>query len=457
MEDLSKFGGFPIVGDADPVPPSVLAALPEHTRALGLLSDVSRELTSILDLQELLRRIAQRVKPLVDYHAFTVTLWNESSQLLEPVFAMRYEDSIPLRTRLGLHQGLTGAAAAERRTLRVGDVREDPRFLRCEHGVEVRSELVVPLLLQDRLIGVLDLESTKTHAFTVQDERMLQTLGSYIAVALENARLFEQVRENERRLQNDLDTAREIQLRLLPAGAREVPGLDLAAGYSPARELGGDFYDFLPHGEGRLALALGDVSGKGTAAALFGSLAIGALREHAVEHRCPPAEMLAHLNGRLHSGRLESRFIAMTFAIYDAHSRLLTIANAGAPRPLLIRDGTAEIVRVEGVPLGLFPEAEYEEVSLQLRPGDVVILASDGIHEAENADKEEFGVQRLAAVVSRLDPDGSAGKIAERILSATDEHSCGQCELHDDRTVLVLRITDEPAASSDWSKVPVIY
>src|SRR2546427_2319728 len=214
MDDLSKLEGFGARGDADLVSSSLLAALPEHTRALGLLHDVSRELTAILDLEELLRRIAQRVKPLVDYHAFTVTLWNESSQLLEPVFALRYEDTIPLRGRLALHQGLTGAAAAERRIVRVGDVREDPRFIRCEHGVEVRSELAVPLLLQDRLVGILDLESAKTHAFTAEDERMLQTLGSDIAVALENPRLFGQVRENERRLQHDLDTAREIQIVL---------------------------------------------------------------------------------------------------------------------------------------------------------------------------------------------------------------------------------------------------
>src|SRR2546426_12095896 len=130
MDDISKLEGFGAVRDADLVSSSLLAALPEHTRALGLLHDVSRELTAILDLEELLRRIAQRVKPLGDYHAFTVTLWNESSQLLEPVFALRYEDTVPLRGRLALHQGLTAAAAAERRTGGVGRGREDPGLSR---------------------------------------------------------------------------------------------------------------------------------------------------------------------------------------------------------------------------------------------------------------------------------------------------------------------------------------
>src|SRR5207302_9003384 len=146
---------------------------------------------------------------------------------------------------------------------------------RCDTGVDARSELVVPLLLQDRLIGVLDLESTETHAFTAEHERMLATLGSYIAIALENARLFAEANQSQLRLHVDLATAREIQRQLLPTGAREVPGLDLAAGYRSARDLGGDFYDFLAYVQGRLAIAPGDVSGEGTAAAVFGSLAIG--------------------------------------------------------------------------------------------------------------------------------------------------------------------------------------
>src|SRR5437588_5344972 len=196
---------------------------------------------------------------------------------------------------------------------------------------------------------------------------MLQTLGTYIAVALENARLFEQVRENERRLQNDLGTAREIQRQLLPNGAREIPGLDLAAAYVPARELGGDFYDFLPYGEGRLAVALGDVSGKGTAAALYGSLAIGTVREIVVDRASEPASMLALLNQRLHAARLDSRFIAMLFAVYDASTRRLTLANAGGPYPLLVRNGQVRAIRLEGVPLGLIPDTQYDEPTIDLK------------------------------------------------------------------------------------------
>lgn len=455
MVDVNKLASYAILGDADPVPKSLLTAFPEQANTLGLLYDVSRELTSILDRQELLRRIAQRVKRIVNYHVFSVMLWNESTQLLESVFGIRYDDSIPTVLSLPLRQGLTGTAAAERRPVRVDDVLADARYIRCETGVEARSELVIPLLLQDRLVGVLDLESTEPRAFSVENERMLATLGSYIAVALENARLYEEARENQSRLQNDLNTAREIQRQLLPCGAKDIPGLELAAAYAPARELGGDFYDFLPYGQGKLAVALGDVSGKGTAAALYGSLAIGTLRELVVSSTCSPACMLQMLNRRMHGARLDARFIAMLFAVYDAATLRLTLANAGGPYPLLVRDGRAQEILMEGVPLGLFPDSEYEESTISLRAGDLVLFASDGILEAENAREEEFGSQRLRALLADAPPGISAKELSQKIIAATDVHSGPGANPQDDRTLLLLRVTGE--GNADYSRLPVIY
>src|SRR5215469_14128408 len=432
VDDRTDFGSFAFLGDADPVPQSLFVAYPEQAKTLALLHEVSRELTSILDREELLRRVAERIKKIVEYDVFSVMLWNEQTQLLESAFAMCSNDAMPARTRVPLDKGLTGAAAGQRRVLRVHDVREDPRYIRCETGVDARSD-----------------------AFTLEHERRLSTLGSYVAVALENARLYEEARENERRLRSDLDTAREIQRQLLPTGARGVPGLDVGAAYVPARELGGDFYDFLPYGEGRLAVALGDVSGKGTAAALYGSLAIGTIREIVVDHACDPAHVLALLNQRLHSARLDSRFIAMLFAVYDAASRQLRLSNAGSPYPLVFRDGHVLSVRLEGVPLGLLPGTQYDESIVDLAPGDVVVFASDGILESENAAEEEFGLERLSAVLGSVSREDSARSIAERILAETDDHSGAGTVPHDDRTLVVLRVTEE--TGSDFSKLPIIY
>ncbi len=455
MDSTPKMIPFSLLGDADPVPATVFVAEPEQGQTLSLLYEISHELTSILDREELLRRIAERVKKLVDYHVFTVMLWNEQAQVLESVFSMRYQDAIPSRVQMPLHQGITGTAAAERRTIRVVDVRLDPRYLQCGSDVEVRSELVVPLLRQDRLIGVLDLESTKPHAFTAEHERLLNILGSYIAVALENARLFDEARQNQTRLQNDLETAREIQRQLLPSGAREVPGLDLATAYVPARELGGDFYDLLPYGVGRLAVVNGDVSGKGTAAALYGSLAIGILRELVHDSEASAAEMLVQLNERLLAARLDARFIAMQFGIYDAALRELNVANAGGTLPLLVRGGEVTEIRVTGMPLGLLPEAEYDEQTISLVPGDIVVFASDGIHESMNKDQEEFGVERLKALLATVAPADPGYTVAQRIVKATDEYAGAGQPPHDDRTLLVLRVTEDSEA--DFSKLPIIY
>ena len=455
MEDLSKIGSFALLGDADLVPQSLFLSHPEQANTLTLLYEVSREITSILDREELLRRVAERIKKIVKYHVFSVMLWNEQTQHLETAFAMCCGDSLPLRMRVPLNIGLTGTAAGERRVLRINDVTDDSRYIRCESGVTVRSELVVPLLLRDRLIGVLDLESSEPHAFTLEHERMLSTLGSYVAVALENARLYQEARESEQRMRSELDTAREIQRQLLPTGAREIPGLDLAAGYVPARELGGDFYDFLPYGRGRLGFMVGDVSGKGTAAALYGSLAIGTVREIVVDHASEPASMLALLNQRLLAARLDSRFIAMLFAVYDASTRKLTLANAGGPYPLLVRKGQVQAIRLEGVPLGLIPDTQYDETTIDLEPGDVVLFASDGILESENAAQEEFGPERLKEILSAISQWDSAQAITEQILAATDGHSGTGLAPHDDRTLVALRVTNETA--SDFSKLPIIY
>ncbi len=432
-----------------------MLSTPKQAETLGLLYEVSRELTSILDREELLRRIAQHVKRIVDYHLFTVMLWNEGSQLLESVFAMHYDDAIPARLRMRLNQGITGLAAGERRPIRVGDVREDSRYMQCATDTEVRAEMVVPLLLQDRLIGVLDLESTVPEAFTLEHERLLATMGSYVAIALENARLYQEARENERRLQDDLNTAREIQRQLLPKGAREVPGLDLAAAYAPARELGGDFYDFQPYGEGRLAFALGDVSGKGTAAALYGSLAIGTLREVVMDRTLSAAKMLSLLNQRMYAARMEAKFIALLFGIYDASGRRLTIANAGEPYPLLIRNGSTSEIEISGMPLGLFGDTQYEEITVDLLPGDVVVCASDGITDSEDAGEEAFGTGRFRDLLSDVVPMDSALEIADRILTATEEFSGLGNASFDDRTLVVLRVVDD--SSSDFSKLPIIY
>jgi sigma-B regulation protein RsbU (phosphoserine phosphatase) len=165
--------------------------------------------------------------------------------------------------------------------------------------------------------------------------------------------------------------------------------------------------------------------------------------------------MLATLNHRLHNARLDGRFIAMLFATFDAATRQLTLSNAGSPYPLLVRDGHVVSVRLEGVPLGLLPGTQYDQSVLDLQPGDIVLFASDGVVESENAAQEEYGLQRLSAFLATIPPEDSAQTIAEKILAETDSHTGEGLTPHDDRTLIVLRVTD--AGSSDFSKLPIIY
>ncbi|MGA9570170.1 MAG: GAF domain-containing SpoIIE family protein phosphatase [Candidatus Acidiferrales bacterium] len=418
-------------------------ARPALDQSLSLLSAISQEITSILDRDELFRRIADRVQKVVDYQLFNVMLWDEKAMQLESVFAVYYGEPIPARVRVPLYKGITGYAAGERKPFRVDDVRTDPRYVEFPNSERVRSELVIPLLLQGRLVGVLDLESTRLKAFSAEHERMLGILGSYIAIALENSRLYASSRENERRLLSELDTARDIQRQLLPQCIRELPGIDMAAVYAPARELAGDFYDFLPYSDGRLAIAVGDVSGKGTAAALYASMAIGILREHTANRALTPAEMLATMNGRLCASNISPGFVALIFAHYQPDERQLTMANAGIPRPILVRERVAREIIIDGMPLGIFPETNYEILQITLQAQDLLIFASDGILESMNTREEQFGFERLAEILRDVKSSASSKDICAAILAATDKFSGRPEEPHDDRTLVVLRVTGE--------------
>jgi sigma-B regulation protein RsbU (phosphoserine phosphatase) len=415
------------------------AALEDHAQSLAVLHEVSRELTSILDLDTLITRLAALARRVVDYDQLTFHLWREDRARLDGVLTVTWGERRDHRCAFELGHGITGATAALRHPIRVPNVRLDPRFVACDGAIEVASELAAPVLYKDRLLGVIDLESSRPDAFTARHEEMLVTLASCVGVALENARLYAALLEKDRLLTSDLAAAREIQRGLLPAVLPRFPGLDIAAAYEPARALGGDFYDVLVQDPEHLAFAVGDVAGKSTGAALLAALTVGTLREHVVAHRCTPAEMLRDLNDHLERFRVEERFVAMAFGLWDRAAARLTLANAGFPRPHLLRAGAVLEIGVNGMPLALFPGMDYDEDVRELGPGDVVVFASDGIEECLDPAGEPFGVEGLRSLLRRL-AGGTAHDLARGIIEATDAHA-GGAEPSDDRTVIVMRVT----------------
>jgi sigma-B regulation protein RsbU (phosphoserine phosphatase) len=432
---------LPHYADGHPAADHQPAARPEPCQGdiLELLHEVSSEIASILDREELLRRVAELVKPLIDYQLFGVFLWDEAGGRLRCVVSVHWDGCQSYKLDLDLGQGLVGTAAAERRPVRVGDVRTEPRFVDCGDD-QVRSEMALPLLVKGRLIGVLDLESYHKDAFRGADERLLATLADNLAIALENAALYERLKTEEQALAADLRTAREMQRVLLPRRTPWLPGLQTAVAYCPARHLGGDLYDFLSFGDNRTAIAVGDVAGKGTSAALYAALALGHLRGYAAENACDPACILAYLNEELRQLRDGNRFLALAFAVFDRTENTLTIGNSGVPYPYLLRDGEVEEIHVRGLPVGLMADVAYEPVTLRLRAGDVVVFTTDGIDEGMDFDDEPFGGDRVGETLRRL-ASGSARDIADGLLAASDRHLGGR-DPSDDRTVVALKVTD---------------
>lgn len=410
-------------------------------RNLSLLQEAGRELTSILDRRKLLDRISEILDRLLDYASFSVMVWNEEEGQLEPMFTKHHVTGMDPGTVLKLGQGLCGSAAALRQPVRVGNVKLDPRYVHCSDD-RVRSELVAPLVIEDRLLGVIDLESLDYDAFNEDHEQVLMTLASSIAVALENASLYERLRADEQRLDRDLTTAREVQRFLLPRRSPWVPGLQVGVANVPARHLGGDIYDFYSYGEGRTAFAIGDVAGKGTGAALYGSLVVGLLRGgYASDSQCSPPCVMAYLNDELRQLDVERRFLALAFSVYDSASRSLEIANSGLPYPWLVRGGRARELELGGLPLGATDRRDRASSTLELRPGDFVVFTTDGIDEVRDASGRAFGSDAVGELLERAAPHSdTAQDLADAILRATDRHLAATVA-SDDRTVLVLKVT----------------
>jgi sigma-B regulation protein RsbU (phosphoserine phosphatase) len=413
--------------------------------SMELLVASAADLSSSLELDEVMRKIAERVQGMIDCHLFCVMLWNEETELLEHTYSVRFGEHVPQTGGFPLGEGLSGSAAELRRAIRVPDVAKDPRYIRFRHAeVDIKSELAVPLVVRDRLVGALDLESTEYDAFTEEHEQIVTALASQIATALENARLYGRVAANERRLAEDLSTAREIQRGLLPAAPPELSGLEIGAAFAAARELSGDFYDFLPLGEERLAVAVGDVAGKSTAAALYGSLAVGLLRGQALARRLEPGVVLERLNELLWRLHIKRRFVAMALVVLDGGSRRLRVANAGVPQPYLLRAGEVTNIDVSGLPLGGLESSHHPQEEIVLVPGEIVVLCSDGLDDCRNQGGESFGTACLPDDLQQA-AQGTAQEIADTLLGACDEFADPRGEVDDDRTVVVIKAVEAAA------------
>lgn len=412
-----------------------------HATTLELLAEIGREIASILDLDKVLSQIAILTRRVIDYRTLGILLLNEEKGELEMKLAVRYGDRVVV-PRVKLDEGLVGYAAKYREIVNVPDVSKDPRYLNIVG--DARSELAIPMLLKDRCIGVFDLESPELDAFSQEDVEILKLLANQAAVAIENARLYETIRDNEARIESELQFAQRVQMAFLPVGLpKRMKNVDVAARFAPARELGGDLYDFLSPDPNSLVVAVGDVSGKGVPAALYGAFAGELVRSRTYRRRYAPeqftaAGILASINVILHERQLEEYYCTLCYAIFDIKRRTMVMANSGLPYPIRCTSESCAQIELPGVPLGSFPGTTYEEVTFELAPGDVYVFCTDGVFEAFDAMEQEFGASRLLSVI-REHRDGTAGELVDAIFGAVREFR-GDTPPNDDMTAVAVKI-----------------
>lgn len=405
-----------------------------QNRTLKTLSNLSQEFSSILDLDELLSKIALIVHALIAFDAFSILLLDGERKALIHRFSERYDQRVNLNN-IPLGKGITGAAAESREIVRVADTAADPRYI-ASHP-DIRSEIAIPLVVQDRVVGVMDLESERMGYFTEEHSRLLALLAPQIASAVENARLYEELAQRGQRMDQDLKAARNLQSVLLLREAPAIEGLEIAIRQRPAREITGDVYDIFEHGGDFAVFTFGDVSGKGAAAALYGAMVSGLLRTLAHRRRSPAA-LLKLLNNVLRERSVDAQYVTLMVLVWERQNRRFVMANAGATPPIISRKGEIIKPRVEGVPAGLLDDREYEEITFDAQPGDRIVLYSDGITDQPNPQEEEFDRRRLGRALRRL-CGKSPEEVADGILADLDIFTNG-APVHDDQTLIVLKV-----------------
>jgi sigma-B regulation protein RsbU (phosphoserine phosphatase) len=405
-----------------------------------LLYEVARELSSILDLEELLEHIAEQVKRVIDYKIFAIYLVDPATQdlILKTTRGFSAE-TIRRLSRVPPGQGLLGRSIAQRRSFIVEDVSKEPDYLPKEtvDGTRVRSLMNVPLLVKDKALGVLSLETVGREALIPEHLRIMDILASEIAVAIENARLYEELVTRERKLENDLQLARRLQLSMLPEEPPRIPGFEIGTAYMPAENLGGDYYDFVRLGPVRTGIVIADVCGKGVAAAMTMAASHSAVRS-AAETEDSPGAVLRLANRRLCRETRRHAYVTLCYGVLDPARGTFTYTSAGHYPPLCVREnGEISYLNAGGTVLGMFDGAAFPEETIELSSGDLICFYTDGVVDAFDRKDEMYGEGRLERQLlgsHRL----PAQEIARRIVESVEEHSRGR-EQHDDLTIIVLK------------------
>lgn len=407
---------------------------------LRLLLEITKTISSSLDLEEVLNLVMETLGSLLPYDAAGIYLIEPGSNAENPyIFRSKvirgYQISFDLiEPRLKMGEGFLGTVAQSAQPIISPDVKADPRYFAARELT--RSEMVAPIVSNNRVIGVFDLESDDLNAYNEDDLAVLQLLTSQVAIIIEKVQLHDQVVE-KKRLQAQLEIARQVQLELLPKTDPKTDNFDISAYIFPTEEVSGDYYDWVRIFDDQVGIVVADAVGKGIPAALLMSFLRASLRTGA-QIGYAPHIALSKVSNLLHESIDDNKFITAIYGILDSTNRTFVFSNAGHNSPLLIKpDGEYRFVEYGDLPLGMFPDAHFHQHFIRFEPGQVMVIYTDGITEAANENGEEYGADRFAKRV--LDGiDLSARELIDHIRKGVSDFTERKF-LDDDGTLFIVK------------------
>lgn len=399
-----------------------------------IMYEIGKKLSSSLELDELLREILDSMKQVVSYDAGGIFLVDPKSGDLKSIHSVGYDPELENNLNLKTGQGLIGHVASTGESLIVPDVSGDSRYVGGSRST--RSEILVPIKIDDRLIGVLNLESSQLNAYNSSSLALMDAFASQAAISLERARSHQSMLD-ARKIEEQLNVAREIQQSFLPKTRPIIPEYDISGTNIPSGQVGGDYYDFLRIVEGHLGIAIADVSGKGIPAALImASFRASLIAE--IRNNYSIRTICSKVNSLLCESVEPGNFVTAVYGVLDFRNHILTFANCGHNLPVLLRNnGDVEYLSEGGPVLGVTTSGIFQERALVVNPGDICVWYTDGVTEVFDRKGEEFGLERLIELLRR-NREKTSIEIQEAVLSAVKPFASPEY-VFDDLTMVVFK------------------
>ena len=410
---------------------------------LRLMLEVNRKISASLNLDEVLNFIADSVREIIPYDAAGIYLFDSESQTVTYFVGRGYSESEQIEVPLKSLGGIVGRVIATGESVLASEVAENPYYLNCRE--KTRGQLTVPIISDGKIIGAFNLESDQPGSFTEEDREWLTVLATQAAISIDKAILHQELLE-KKRLQEQLRIARDVQLSLLPKAAPKLDGLDIDGINIPSEDIGGDYFDFIPIVEGHLGIVVADVAGKGVPASLIMASFRAFLRAE-IRNNYAIRTIFAKVNNLLYESLKEHKFVSAIYGVLDLGRWRFTYSNAGHHPPILFRpDGRQRYLSSGGPVLGILEGTTYNERIIDLVPGDILLLYTDGIVEAENEAGEMFGRERLEQFV-RANALLGARELCEALYAELTRFT-GDRHPEDDTTIVVAKVLSPTGGQS---------